>query len=115
MTERQDEVLTESIEQAKCQVVMVPAPMHRLLADVAQAVVHPAHVPFVAEAEPADISRPRYPGPRGRFLRDGDRARMVAVDQFVQPPQEGRGVEVLVAAVLVRDPLTGLAAVIEVE
>src|SRR3546814_9726145 len=51
MAEGQDEVLTERVQQAERHVVMMVSAMHRLLAHVAQRVVHPAHVPFEAEPQ----------------------------------------------------------------
>jgi len=57
MAQRQDEILVEGVEQAKGQVVVVMLAVDRLARHVAERVVHPAHVPFEAEAEPADIDR----------------------------------------------------------
>ena len=53
--------------------------------------------------------------PRRRFLGDGLRVRVVAVDGLVEAAQELDGVEVLAAAVLVRDPLAAAPAVVEVQ
>ena len=76
--------------------VVVPAPVHRVLAHVGERVVHPAHVPLEAEAEAAGVGRLRHAGPGGRFLGDHDRAGMLAVDRLVQrcagrrPPRGSR-------------------------
>ena len=37
--------------------VVVPAPVHRVLRHVVERVVHPAHVPLEAEAEAAVVDR----------------------------------------------------------
>ena len=53
--------------------------------------------------------------PRRRFLGHGDRARAGDVRRLVQALQERDGLEVLVAAVLVRRPLMLFARVVEIE
>ena len=53
--EREHEVLTERIEHSKRQVGMVELAMHGLALKVVERVVHPAHVPFHAEAKASDI------------------------------------------------------------
>ena len=40
-------------------------PVNRVDAHVFQEIVHPAHVPFETEPEPAQISRTRHAGPVG--------------------------------------------------
>ncbi len=55
------------------------------------------------------------PGQRGRFLGDHHRAGLAGVRVLVGPLQHLDGLEVLVAAVLVRHPLPGFAGVVEVE
>ena len=77
--------------------------------------MHPAHVPLEAEAEAAEIRRPRDAGPRGRLLRRRDDPRLARVDRLVHLLQELDRLEVLAAAELVRQPLAVLARVVEVE
>ena len=106
----------EGVEQPEGQVVVVVAAVDRLLADVAQRVVHPAHVPLEAEAEAAGIGRDATR--RGQAVDSSAIVTMpgsVRVDRLVHAPQEVDRFEVLVAAVPVRDPLAGLARVVEVE
>ena len=73
--ERQDEVLAEGVDQAEGQLVVVVAAVDRVLLEVRQRVVHPAHVPLEAEAEAADVGRPRDARPGGRLLGGRDRRR----------------------------------------
>jgi hypothetical protein len=40
---------------------------------------------------------------------------MLAIGQLVEPAQEGRGIEILIAAIAVGNPVAGLAAVVEIE
>lgn len=72
--DRQDEMLGEGVEQAEGQLVVVIAPVQRVFADVRQAVVHPAHVPLMAEAQAALRHRTADAGPGGGFLGDHQRA-----------------------------------------
>jgi hypothetical protein len=50
----------EGIVQAEQDVAVMVLAVDRILADVIQRVVHPAHIPFVAETEPAIFDRPRH-------------------------------------------------------
>jgi hypothetical protein len=113
--ERQDEVLGERVDERERQLVMVVAPVDRVVLEVRQRVVHPAHVPLEAEAEAAQVGRPRHPRPRGRLLGRGDDAGLARVQDLVELLQERDRVEVLAAAELVRHPLALLARVVEVE
>jgi hypothetical protein len=58
MRQRQNEVLGECVVQPEQDLVVMMLAVDRVLADVVQRVVHPAHVPFVAEAEAAILRRP---------------------------------------------------------
>ena len=87
----------------------------RVVAHVVERVVHPAHVPFVAEAQPAHVDRPRDHRPGGRFLGNGRGARIAAEHFGVDAPQERDRVEVFAPALAVRDPAALRPAVVEVE
>ena len=50
MRQRQDEIFGEGVVEAEQHVAVVEFAMDRIPADVFQRVVHPAHIPFVAEA-----------------------------------------------------------------
>ena len=89
--------------------------VHRLPLEVVQRVVHPAHVPLHAEAEAADIGRPRDQRPGGRLLGDRLGVALLLVDLDVEAAQEVDRLQVLAAAELVGDPLALLARVVEVE
>ena len=73
--ERQDEILEEGVVQAEQDLAVMMLAVDRILADVVEGVVHPPHVPFVAEAEPAPVDRPRHHRPGRRFLRRRGRVR----------------------------------------
>jgi hypothetical protein len=48
----QDEVLGIGIDQPEAHLVVVVGAVHRVVLDVMQGVVHPAHVPLVAKPRP---------------------------------------------------------------
>ena len=77
--------------------------------------MHPPHVPLHPEAEAAQVRRARHRRPGRGFLRDGLRVGMLPVGVLVHATEEPDGLEVLPAAVLVRDPLALLAGVVEVQ
>src|ERR1044071_4184597 len=104
MAQRQDEVFMERVEQPKGHVVVMVFAVDRVFRHVAERVVHPPHVPFEPEAEPADINWTRHHRPCGRFLGCGRRTGLLAEDQLVHAPQKGDRVEVLAPA----DPRQGL-------
>ena len=85
------------------------------LAEVGQHVVHPAHLPLEAEAQPAERDGPGDHGPGGRFFGDRLDVGEGPVGHFVEAPDEAQGLEVLAAAVAVGDPLPRLAGIVEVE
>src|SRR6266566_4694215 len=69
MGERQDEVLEECVMQTEKDLAVMMLAVDRVFADVFERVVHPSHVPLVAESETAPLDRPRHHGPGGRLLR----------------------------------------------
>ncbi len=119
--DRQQVVLAVGVDHREGQFAVVVLAVHRLVRDVLQRVVRPAHVPLHAEAEAADAARTGLVGgagdavPRGGLLGDGDHAGAAAVEGGVHLLEEGDGVLVLAAAVLVRGPLAVFARVVEVE
>ena len=77
--------------------------------------MHPPHVPLVAEAQAADRGGPAHHGPCRRLLGEGGGVGELAVGHLVQLTQEPDGLEVLAAAVLVGDPFTVVARIVEVQ
>ncbi len=77
--------------------------------------MHPPHVPLEAEAEAPGIGRMRDAGPGGRFLRHRHRAGGVGIGRLVGLAQEVDRFQVLVAAILVRDPLARPARIVEIQ
>ncbi len=117
--ERQHEVLVIGVHHAEGQLVVVVLAVHRVSADVAQAVVHPAHIPLVVKAQAAALQvvarRAADAGKGGGLFREGYGARPLHADGVVHAAQKVDGFEVLTSAELVGHPLTGRAAVVAVE
>ena len=111
---RQHEILREGVEQAERDVVVLILAVDRVVAEVVQHVVHPAHVPLHGEAQPVQVDRLRHAREGGGFLGHRERARH-GVRQFVEAAQKLDGLQVLVAAVLIGNPLAGLARVVQVQ
>ena len=89
--------------------------MNGIMRKILERVVHPAHVPFHAKAQPADINWPRHHGPRGRFLRDGLNSGIFPVRLQIHLPQKFNGIQILASAKFVGNPFACLARVVEVE
>ena len=111
----QDEVLGEGVEEGEGQTVVVVLPTETVEVEVADDVVHPAHVPFEVEAEAADGGGLRNVGPRGGLFGDHHDVAPFPEDGLVEFLQERDGFEVLDAAVGVGDPLAVLAVIVEVQ
>src|SRR3984893_8398933 len=54
--QRQDEIFRKCVMQAEQDVAVMILAVDRVLADVIQRVMHPAHIPFVAEAQPTEFN-----------------------------------------------------------
>ncbi len=77
--------------------------------------MHPAHIPFQAEAEAACVYRPGDHGPRSGFLGDGLSVGILPVDHLVELSQKSYGVQVFSTALLIGNPFARLAGVIQIE
>ena len=95
--------------------MVVVAPMHRVMADEVQRVVHPAHVPLHRKAKPAKVGRTGDAGPRRRLLGHRHDAGRQLVHGGVHLLQELHGLQVFPAAVDVRCPAVLRPRVVQVE
>ena len=115
MADRQDEVLGERIVQPEGHLVVMILPVDRVVLDVAQGVVHPPHVPLVAEAQAAGIHGTRHRREAGAFLGHGDDPRHLAIGGHVHPLEHRDRFQVLAPAMDVGDPLAFLPRIVAVE
>src|SRR6266496_2412736 len=113
--EGKQEIFCEGIEKRKSELVVLVFAMDGVVRKKAQSVVHPAHVPFEAEAEATEISGARNSGPGRGLFGDGENPGESAVSDFVHALEEIDGVEVFAASELIGDPLAGLARVVEIK
>src|SRR5215472_7259653 len=102
-------MLAVGIDHREGHLVVVIAAVDWIAAQVAQRVVHPAHVPFEPEAEPAKVHGPGNAWPGRGLLGDHRDAGHAPVAGGVYLTQERHRVEVLAAAERIRRPLAGLA------
>ena len=89
--------------------------MNRIVGEILQSVVHPAHIPFQAEAQTAEINRSRDHGPRRGFLGEGLDARIFLVRLHIELAKEFDGFQILAAAIFVGEPFAGFARIIEIQ
>jgi len=115
VAQRQDVALAEGVDGGEGELAVMVRAVFRRPAQVAQRVVHPAHVPLVPEAQAVLAGRPGHAGPGRGLLRDRHRTVAARRHRLVGPPKKIERFQVLVAAVDVRHPLPGTAAVVQVE
>jgi len=89
--------------------------VNRIAFEVTQRVMHPAHVPFHAKPQAADVRAPRNLRPGGRFLGDSHHVREAAIDLGIELAQKSNRFQVLAATVMIWNPFTGLAGIVEVK
>ena len=112
--DRQHEVLGIGIQHPEGHLVVVILAVHRIALHVIERVVHPAEVPFVVEPQAVGVRRQSDAGIVGGLLRQGHRARLRLANSLVGITQEGDGLQVLVATVVIRHPLAVSAAVVAI-
>src|ERR1019366_8147064 len=111
----QNEIFGKGIKKSEGEDAVMVLAIHRVLAHVEQSVVHPAHVPLVAEAETAKIRWLRDHGPRRGLLRYSEGSVAARIDGFVHAPQEIDCFEVFAAAEAIWNPVALLSTVVEVD
>ena len=84
----QHEILGEGIEHRERHLVVLVFAVNRVLREIAERIVHPAHVPFQAEAESAEIGGPGDTGPGRGLFGDGENAREAAMRDFIHALDE---------------------------
>src|SRR6266705_1426742 len=115
MGERQDKIFGERVVQAEQDLTVMMLAVDRIPADVFERVVHPSHIPLVAESQPAPVNGLRYHRPGRRFLRRRGRVGKAREQFRIEAPKQADRFKVFSAAIFVWDPAALRAAVIEVE
>ena len=103
------------VAHRKCHLVMIIPAEVRIQLHVIQEIMHPAHVPLIAEIQSVILHRSGHLRPCGRFLCNHDSSRISSENQGIDMFKELDCLQVLIVAVLVRNPLTGLLSVIEIQ
>ena len=110
-----EKIFGEGVEQRKSELIVFVFAMDGIVREIFERIVHPAHVPFEAEAEASEIDWAGDGRPGSGFFGDGENAGEFAVGDFVHAFNEVDGVEIFAAAELIGDPLAGFAGVVEIE
>ena len=103
------------VDHAEGQLIMVEFSEQWILLKVVEAVMHPAHIPLIVEAEATFGHGLRHAWIGRRLLGDGDHAGMVEMHQCVDLAQEFDGLEVFATAMPIGHPFAGLARIIQVK
>src|SRR5256885_12697684 len=109
MRKGQHEILGEGVDEGEGDFVVLVLAVNGIGRKIFEGVVHPAHVPFEAEAEAAEIDGTGDAWPSGGFFGDCENAREAAVRYFVHALEEVDSVKILAAAVAIGPPFAGLA------
>ncbi len=94
---------------------MMKAPMHGIVSQVGQRIVHPAHVPLEAKAQAAQIgwTRDRWPG-RGLF-GIGLNARLRPISGLIEAAQKRDRPQIFPAAIAVGNPFARLTRIVQIQ
>ena len=111
----ENEIFAEGIDQRKSDFVVFVLTIDGISGKIFQGIVHPAHIPFKAEAEAAEISGARNAGPGGGFFGNGENAGKPFVGDRVHGLEELDSVEIFATSEAIGNPFAGFAGVVEVK
>ena len=115
MADGQHKILAEGVEEAEGHLAMIAGAEQRVGLHVGEHVVHPAHVPLEVKPKAAVRRGLGHQRPCGGFLGDHHFVGMAGQDGGVHLLQEGDGLQIFLAAVLVLLPLAVLAVVVQIQ
>lgn len=111
----ENEIFVMMIEHRESEIILMELAMDGIVPEINQCIVHPTHVPFEREAEPAEVRRACDLRPRGGFFGDGHDAGKFGVSDVVEFADEINGFKILAAAELVGNPLAFFSGIVEVK
>ncbi len=117
----QDVVFRKSVEHGEGDVLVVALAEPGVHFQIVAHVIHPAHVPLQVEAQTADAVGPDdvcglgHQRPGRRFLGHHQHVGIDNESSFVQLLEESDGFQILLAPVLVGDPLAVPAVIIQIQ
>ena len=85
MREREQEQFAVEVLHRECEHMIILTPLGGGHPEIVQSIVHPAHVPFVIEAEPVVFDRSSHLQEIGRILRYEHHVPVAAVKSAVEP------------------------------
>ena len=115
VAEGEDIVLREGVEHGEGDVLMVALAEPGVHLQIVAHVVHPAHVPLEVEAQTANVGGLGHQRPGGGFLRHHQHVRIDGEGGLVELLEELNGLQVLLAAVFVGDPLAVVPVVVQIQ
>ena len=115
MRKRLHEGFGPLVKHAERELVVVEFSEERILTEVVERVVHPAHVPLEVEAQAAFGDGLRHAREGCGFLGNHRDAGLVEMHQRVHLFEEFNRLDVLASAIAIRNPFPRLAGVVEVE
>ena len=115
MGEGENVVLRKGIVEGESQLIVMPLAVDGIQLDVAENVIHPAHVPLEAKAQSAHGSGFGDHGEGSGFFRNGHGAGEVSVNDGVHLLQESNGFQVFTSTVFVGQPLSSFTAEIVIQ
>ena len=111
----QDEVLGKGVGEGEGDAVVLTLAEQGISGHIVDHIVHPAHVPLKAKAQPAVIPGPGDHGEGGGFLGNHQHSGVKGIGRGVQVLEELHGLEADVAPLPIWAPLPVPAAVVQIE
>ena len=115
MAYREHEILTESIDERECQIVMVIRPIDRIKRKIPKHIVHPAHIPFVAEAQSSHVGRTGNHRKSGGLFGNHDIPREKLVTGAVKLFDKLDSLHVFFSSEDIRHPLAVFSVVVKIQ
>ena len=114
MRQSQDKFFAVHVHGAERQIILMRPAEKRIQLDIVHIVMNAAVVPLVIEAESSAGYTAGHLRESRLLFCSRDDTRKFPVNRLIQIFQKSNGLEILIAAVHVRDPLPGFAAVVQI-
>ena len=111
----QDIFLRLIVTHGKGHAIVAALPVDGIQLHIFAEIVHPAHVPLEGESQAVSPDLTCHIGPGGGFFRYGEESRIGSPYHGVHVFEEFNGLQVLVAAELVGQPLAVLLTIVQIQ
>ena len=115
MGQYQNIILTARITHGKGHLIMIIFPEIRVKLHIFQEIVHPAHIPLEGKSKTVIFNILRNTRPCSGFLRNYHCSVISSTDEGIQMFKEPDGLQIFLAAIFVRHPLTVLFSIIQIQ